>query len=182
MTSALAHWEAFYVIVGSSAAVLTGLQFVVITMVAEFSHRLPTGPRSISAFATPTIVHFCAALLVATVLSAPWTSLSGPAWVLRIAGLVGILYGLLVMVRARQQKEYRPVASDWVWHTALPPVAYATLLVAAITMPDSPEGSLFVIAAASVLLLFIGLHNAWDTVTYVVVQETPGPKGKSRRS
>ena len=184
MTSALTHWEAFYVIVGSSAAVLTGLQFVVITLVAEFSHRLPTGPRSISAFATPTIVHFCAALLVATVLSAPWTSLSGPAWALRIAGFAGILYGLLVIVRARRQTEYRPVASDWIRHTALPPIAYGALLVAGITLPGHTSGSLFVIAAASVLLLFIGIHNSWDTVTYIVVtrREPPNRKGKPRSS
>ena len=74
------------------------------------------------------------------------------------------------------------MASDWIWHTSLPPIAYTTLLVAAITLPGSAEGSLFAIAAASILLLFIGLHNAWDTVTYVVVQETPGPKVKSRSS
>jgi hypothetical protein len=29
------------------------------------------------------------------------------------------------------------------------------------------EGPLFLIAAATVLLLCIGIHNAWDTVTYL---------------
>ena len=33
-TSALKAWENYYVIVGSSAGALTGLQFVVLTMIA----------------------------------------------------------------------------------------------------------------------------------------------------
>src|SRR4051812_768692 len=35
----LAAWESFYVIVGSSAAALTGLQFVVIALIAETARR-----------------------------------------------------------------------------------------------------------------------------------------------
>ena len=70
-TSPLAACESFYVIVGSSAAALTGLQFVVIALVAEIRRRSTTG--QIDAFDTPTIVHFAAALLVSSILSAPGT-------------------------------------------------------------------------------------------------------------
>ena len=56
----LAAWESFYVIVGSSGAALTGLQFVVIVLVAESRRRRTL--REIDAFGTPTIVHFSAAL------------------------------------------------------------------------------------------------------------------------
>jgi hypothetical protein len=58
----LSHWENFYVIVGSSAAALTGLQFVVIALVVDVRRR--SSSREIDAFATPTIVHFCAVLLI----------------------------------------------------------------------------------------------------------------------
>jgi hypothetical protein len=34
----------------------------------------------------------------------------------------------------------------------------------------------FVIAATALLLLFIGIHNAWDTVTYIAVERLPTPK------
>jgi len=30
--------------------------------------------------------------------------------------------------------------------------------------------ALFVIAAIALLLLFLGIHNAWDTVTYVALE------------
>jgi hypothetical protein len=51
-----AAWESFYVIVGSSAGALTGLQFVVITLGAE-KKALGDGGTT-RAFATPTVVHF----------------------------------------------------------------------------------------------------------------------------
>src|SRR2546426_6855544 len=52
----LAAWETFFFLIGSSAAALTGLQFVVIALIAESRRRATT--REIQAFSTPTIVHF----------------------------------------------------------------------------------------------------------------------------
>ena len=68
-------WESFYVIVGSSAAALTGLQFVVIVLGAE--SNVGSSDSVTRAFGTPTIVHFCAVLLLAAVLSAPWPGVAG---------------------------------------------------------------------------------------------------------
>lgn len=51
----LSGWDNFYVIVGSSAAALIGLQFVVITLIAYTQRRSTHG--SIGAFAGPTVVH-----------------------------------------------------------------------------------------------------------------------------
>jgi hypothetical protein len=82
--TALAGWENFYVIVGSSAGALIGLQFVVITLIAEIP-IVRDVERASSAFATPTIVHFGAVLLLSAVISAPWhgitvQQLSGECW------------------------------------------------------------------------------------------------------
>ena len=164
---ALAAWESFYVIVGSSGAALTGLQFVVIALVADTQMR--SSGSVLDAFATPTIVHFCAVLLVSAVLSAPWHTLTGASFALAAMGAAGVVYTALVLRRARRQKGYAPVLEDWIWHVTLPFVAYATLLVAGVLLPRDATDALFAIAAAAVLLLFIGIHNAWDTVTYIVV-------------
>ncbi|HZS29133.1 MAG TPA: hypothetical protein VFB76_18040 [Candidatus Angelobacter sp.] len=77
MESPLAAWENFYVIVGSSAGALTGLQFVVIALIAE--GRTPGSMREIRAFGSPTIVHFCASLLISAILSSPGTRSLAPA-------------------------------------------------------------------------------------------------------
>ena len=109
-------WESFYVIIGSSAAVLIGLQFVAITLSAEIN--TPGGGSVVGAFSTPTIVHFCAVLLIAAILSAPWPGLSGAALVLGACGVAGLVYALIVVRRTRRQTVYVPVLEDWIWHNA----------------------------------------------------------------
>ena len=89
-------WETFYVIVGSSAGALTGLMFVVIALVAEISGS----KRTIDAFGTPTVVHFCAVLFVSAVLSAPWHALSNAGLVLDACGAAGIVYAIMVQIAA----------------------------------------------------------------------------------
>ena len=163
----LAHWESYYVILGSSGAALTGLQFVVIALIAESRQR--SNPTTIGAFGTPTIVHFCSALFVAAVLSAPWRSLGSVAWALCAGGLFGIGYSALVTRRAMTQTDYKPVLEDWVWHTILPFVAYTTLFGSSLAFVRDAEEALFPVAGAVLLLLFIGIHNAWDTVTYLAL-------------
>jgi hypothetical protein len=165
--SPLAAWQSFYVIVGSSGAALTGLQFVVIALIAESRARATA--RQIDAFGTPTIVHFCAVLLVSAILSAPWQGLTNIARVLAVCGLTGVVYGVIVMRRAQLQTGYRPVFEDWLFHAVLPLLSYSSLTIAAILLPGHVAPSLFVIAATALLLLFIGIHNAWDTVTYIAL-------------
>jgi hypothetical protein len=175
--SLLTTWENFYVIIGSAAAALTGLMFVVITLIAGARMRRSSG--SVAAFGTPTVVHFCAALLVAAILSAPWQALWNAGLLLGLSGLGGVTYVVIVLRRARRQTDYQPVLEDWLWHTVFPLVSYTALVVAAIVLPGNPVPALFVIAAVTVLLLFIGIHNAWDTVTYVAV-ELSQPENKSQ--
>jgi hypothetical protein len=162
----LAGWESFYVIVGSSAAALTGLQFVVMALVADTVKR--ASGEQIDAFGTPSIVHFCIALLTSAGLSAPWRSLRSAAILLGVTGLAGLLYAAIVIRRARRQQGYKPVFEDWLWHAALPVVAYAALTGGAITALTHEHEALFVIGTATLLLVFIGIHNAWDTVTFLV--------------
>ena len=161
----LGSWEVFYLIIGASAAALIGLQFVVIAVGAD-SDTLG-GTEAIHAFATPTIVHFGAVLLISAVVTAPWHGPRWPAIGLGLTGAAGILYGLVVVRRARIQTFYVPDLEDWTWHGALPLVAHVTLITGAILFPSHAETALFWIGAAVVLLLFIGIHNAWDSVIYI---------------
>jgi hypothetical protein len=167
--SSLSEWESFYVIVGSSSAALTGLQFVVITLVAGSRRR--SSMREIGAFGTPTVVHFCAVLLISAILSAPWNRLSSAGIAIGLTGLAGLVYTSVVIRRAREQRGYHPVLEDWIWHVILPLIAYGTLLVLGFTLLGHPESWLFIIGAMALLLLFIGIHNSWDTVTYIAVQQ-----------
>src|SRR6266850_1469546 len=119
----LQAWESFYVIVGSSAGALTGLQFVVLTLIGE-SGAVRGRKESITAFGSPNVVHFCAALLVASIASAPWTALVRAGVAVALCGVFGVVYSVIVLRRALRQSGYSPVFEDWLWHTILPMLAY----------------------------------------------------------
>lgn len=172
----LSLWESFYVIVGSSAGALTGLQFVVMAIVSD--SQTTAGQHEIDTFGTPNIVHFCAVLAVSAIISAPWPELNGAAIALALCGALGVAYTLIVFRRAGRPKQYQPVMEDWIFHCALPLFAYVILTVAAAMLPLYHLPALFGIAAFSLLLLFIGIRNAWDTVTYVAVTRSEPPKAE----
>jgi hypothetical protein len=168
----LTGWENFYVIVGSSAGALIGLQFVVMALVADMP-RTQNQAQAGQAFATPTIVNFGTVLLLSAALSAPWHSLTGAALLWGLVGLGGLVYAILVARRLGTQTVYQPVFEDWLFHAVLPIVAYATLSASALAALFNPAGCLFGVATAALLLLFIGIHNAWDAVTYHIFVTKP---------
>jgi hypothetical protein len=166
----LARWANFYVMLGSAAAALTGLQFIVIALVAETRQRKFDYAIGIDAFSSPTIAYFSTVLLVSALMCAPWNGLQAVAALIAVCGAAGAGYSLIVARRAQRVTAYRMVLEDWVWHIALPLAAQATLLAGGLALVRHPSGALFTIAAAALLLLFIGIHNAWDTVTFLVIQ------------
>jgi len=162
--SDFSEWNHFYSIVGSAAAALIGLQFVAMTLIAN---RPSVGaPDAGAAFATPTIVHFGVTLLLSAVVSIPWHETTSGAIVLGIVGVSGVVYSLVVTRRMRAQSVYKPVFEDWLFHCLLPFVAYIMLSVASYVAFSHARPALFLVAIATLMFLFVGIHNAWDGVTY----------------
>lgn len=167
--STLATWQNFYVIVGSSAGALTGLQFVVITLITQT--KAAGNERDLRAFGTPTVIHFCVTLLLSAVMAAPW-----PTWIslgtcLTACGVAGIAYSLQVLFHARKTS-YRPELTDWVWYVAGPLLAHLALLAAAVLIWWNIAGALAIIAVDALGFLFLGVHNAWDTVTFIATRHS----------
>jgi hypothetical protein len=166
----LARWANFYVIVGTSAGALTGLQFVVVTLLAQA--RALNSRHEIRAFGTPTVVHFCASLLISAIMSGPWDAPSHAGICLGALGTAGFAYSLLVLRLARKQTGYAPDAEDWLWYVALPLMAYGALGAAGFLLSQKLRVCLLIVAAVTFLFLLIGIHNAWDTVTYVALKHS----------
>lgn len=163
----LTQWENFYVIVGSAAGALIGLQFVVMTLIASIpSSRVEM--EAGTAFATPSVVHFGAVLLLSAIVSAPWEGFGTVALVWGSAGIAGVIYTLVVIRRLRVQAAYQPVFEDWLFHALLPLAAYVVLAVSGGMAFSLVRPALFLVGGASLVLLFVGIHNAWDAVTYHV--------------
>lgn len=173
----LTEWSNFYVIVGGSAGALIGLQFVVLTLIAQ---RPFVPPEAGAAFATPSVVYFAVALLLSAIGDAPWHAISAIAICWTVVGLGGIVYTFVVARRMRTQKVYRTVFEDWLFHFILPFTAYAMLVVSALITTWHVRPALFIVAAATLMLLFVAIHNAWDAITYHVYAEERGSQKENQ--
>jgi hypothetical protein len=163
----LSEWGNFYTIVGPSAGALIGLQFVVMTLITNMPLTRDEAQAG-DAFTTPTVVHFGAVLLLSAVATVPWGGIVAVAVLWGLVGLCGVVYIVLVARRLRLQTTYRPVLEDRLFHVVLPFAGYALLAVSAGAAFFHPRPTLFVVGAAALLLLFVGIHNAWDLVAYHV--------------
>lgn len=175
--TALSAWTNFYVIVGSAAGALTGLQFVVMSLLA--TEHSGGSAREIRAFGTPTVVLFCAALLISAGMNVPWHSASHFGIFVGACGVAGLWYALATIRHARKA-DYKPDREDWFWYIALPLVSYAGLVAAAILFWGDPASSLDAIATIALVLLCAGIHNAWDTVTFITIRKRNKVKEKAR--
>jgi hypothetical protein len=142
------------------------LAVVVVTLVAEKPVLRAT--EAGAAFATPTIVHFSAVLLVSALIRVPWHSIPPLAALWAVVGLGGVAYELAVARHLRRQTVYSMQFEDWMFHVVLPCGSYAILVGSAVVALIYEREGLFGAAAAGLMLLFIGIHNSWDSIAYHV--------------
>ena len=175
----LAGWDNYYVILGSSAGGLTGLTFVVITLIRDASRVTATG---LNTYVTPTIVHFGGVLALSAFFSMPHQHPSTVSLGLAAGGLAGLIYSALLARRMpRVASNYTPVREDWIFNVILPMVLYACLVLAACLIWRWPEPTLSGVALVALVLLFIGIRNAWDIAAWMTTHPTrPGGGGSDR--
>jgi len=165
----LTGWENFYVILGSAAAGLMGLTFVVIVLIAETGRTSTAGLR---AFVTPTVVHFGTVLGLAAFLSMPRLSMGQIGLGLGVAGIVGIVHFTVIALSMRSVAgTYVPVREDWIWHVILPGLVYVALAVMALCVVIQPAQTLYGVGITTAGLLFIGIHNAWDVAVSISLRK-----------
>jgi hypothetical protein len=176
--SELGLWDSFYMIVGSAAGALVGLQFVVLTLIAERPSAQSADAGA--AFATPTVVHFSVVLFLSALIRAPWRSITWISALWGVAAVAGIAYALVVARRMRTQTAYKPAFEDWLFHAVLPLATYLILGVSALMADAHTRDALFGVGATMLLLLFLGIHNAWDTVSYHLLVYSQKAKSNER--
>lgn len=180
--SLLHNWQNFYVIMGTAAATLTGLMFVVTTLIAGIDTHTDTLNAAVSAFNTPIVMHFCSVLLLAGIFSAPWQTLTSVSLLLGLLSLGTALYMIVVMWRMMRIPDYRSTLEDWAWYFVLPFLAHVALIVAAWILAEDPNRALYIIGAAIILLLLVGIRNAWDMVTFLAVERSHAQNEKRNKN
>jgi FlaA1/EpsC-like NDP-sugar epimerase len=177
--SLLGSWQNFYMIIGTAAATLTGLMFVVTTLIAGIDSHVSILNAAVSAFNTPTVVHFCAVLALAGILSAPWPAFSTLSLLLGLLGLGMVCYLVVVFRRLRRVPHYQSTLEDWTWYMAIPLLAHFLLVVSAFLLTEKPAPALYMVGSAMIILLLVGIRNAWDMVTFLAVERAHSEKKSS---
>jgi hypothetical protein len=170
-------WSNFYYLIGSAAAGLIGLLFVVMTLTAgiERSRAL----RATALYFTPTIVHFSVVFTVSAVTMVPGL---GPRAAAVVFGLVAVL-GLacagraLVGFRRPRRGSEPPHWSDFWLYAALPTVLYLGLAVTAAGVWARAAWATQALAGLLLSLLLLGIRNAWDLVSTMAPGRRIGGSG-----
>jgi hypothetical protein len=176
MSDAVSGWDTFYVIIGSSAAALTGLMFVVVSLTTELRTEAGASAAGVAAYSSPTIVHFCLVILLASVLTSPRHTALSLGISVGVVALIGLGYTAVVIGRIRRVTQYNPVGEDWLWHVVFPLLSYLTLAVCAAFLWRASQWPLYFVAGAALLLVYTGIHNAWDTANWMAINQ--GRSGK----
>ena len=158
-------WRDFYVLLGTAAAGLIGLLFIVVTLTAGADR--PRALRGASLYMTPTVVQFTTVLLISAIATAPLNPATA-RFLLLILGLATSLYAAVNMIRMFTAKEFKPTHwTDPIHYAAAPVVAYLALAGAVVLGWTSPVHWPFAMGAMAVVILLCGIRNAWDLVTWL---------------
>jgi hypothetical protein len=160
-------WSNFYFLIGSAAAGLIGLMFVVVTLTAggERSKAL----RGAALYLTPTIVHFAAVFSISAVTQAPGVAPQEAAVFIggiALAGLACCLRSAHGILRAPQGFE-APHWSDFWLYAGAPAVLYGLLVVASVGVGERWSWSPNAMAVILLILVLLAIRNAWDTITWI---------------
>lgn len=179
MTAQLQSWQNFYMLIGGASATLVGLMFIALSLGSSQLRQADraSATASYNAFLSPTFIHFVYVLVTAVVVLVPTLSQPVLGWMLLLAGLgsLGYLVRYLPFVRERYRTGLVD-RSDLVWYSLMPSVGYILYIDAGIGLLRAATGAptrgsaLDALAAASVLLMVIGVRNAWDLVVFMVLR------------
>jgi hypothetical protein len=160
-------WHEFFLLLGTGAATLVGLMFVAASV---GTHVLDEKNRpALEIFLGPTVVHFCAVLIISILALIPshsWFTLSG---LFALVGVGGLPYSTVIAVRLMHRR-YNVDTTDQLFYALLPMVGYLFVLIAAGMLYMRMVAGLVAAAASLITLLLAGIRNAWDMTLWIVLQ------------
>ena len=168
-------WDNYFLMMGSAGAGLIGLLFVVITLTAGFERG--QAQRGQALYMTPTMVHFAVVLSVSAVAVIPklpragFGCLAGLAFAL---GLINAGRACLGISRPRPNA-IAPHWSDLPLYGIAPALIYVLGLglCAGVYLDVGWSGA--ALATLLLVLLLVGIRNAWDLVISIAPMARSDP-------
>jgi hypothetical protein len=161
-------WDSFYLLIGSAAAALIGLLFVVSTLTTELDRTRAT--RGAKVYMTPTVFHFAVVVVISGMALTPELPEHAVALVVGVPALAGLAYAGVIGVRIGRGAVVPDEEPHWsdVWYYGVAPAAtYVALVATAVGVWTAVSWATYAVGWALMVLLLIGIRNAWDLVTYL---------------
>ncbi len=175
-TAALQGWQSFYQIVGESAATLTGLTFISVTLgVSQLT--VETSPL-VRTFTGRVLESFLSALVISALMCIPAQTCHVLSCELATIGVISLwrsLVLLLIVYHNRLRLRLKP--HHWLWHLSLPWVGSLCVLVSAIGLSRSWPSALDATAFGVLLLVLAGVNNAWEFAVQALLASLQGVDG-----
>jgi len=175
VTDLLHAWHDFYLLVGTASATLVGLMFIAASIGAQIFKEENRG--AMEAFISPTVVHFSTTLFVSIFATVPVHSGLPLTALFVVIGLAGFAFSARVWVQLLIRRSFRVDVIDRLFYALIPCGGHLLVPIAGVTLIMHPELGLDCLAAASLILLFAGIRNAWDMTMWIVIKI---PVGESR--
>lgn len=186
MIAQLQAWQNFYTLIGGASATLAGLMFIAISLGGTrrpTAQERSTAQLAYNAFLSPTYIHFVYVLVTAIVVFVPTLNetVFGAMLVLTGVGSFGYILRHVPFVRERYSTGALD-RSDLVWYELMPAICYVLYLDAGIGLLRAAAGApsrgqaLNALATASILLMVIGVRNAWDLMVFQVMRAFDAPR------
>ena len=121
------------------------------------------------AYATPTLVAFSTVLTISALATVPRHSETSMSLCLALSGIAGLTYSIYNTRQVQSQQGYTYM-SDWAWRHVAPGLDYVALLLTAIVVWLDDAAAMYIVGASAVGMLFIGIHNAWDTAVWIAAE------------
>jgi hypothetical protein len=168
----LHDWHDFYVLVGTASATLVGLMFVAVSIgTSIFNEDRRVG---MTAFITPTVMHFAAGLFTCLLVTIPTQSWQTLGALLGAGAVAGSIYCGRLVVQMIIRHRFEVDLSDRLFYALLPLLGYLLALIAAVLLLMRTPASANLIAAAVLTLLLAGIRNAWDMMVWIVIKTPSG--------
>lgn len=173
MLAPMRGWSDYFFMVGSAAAALIGLMFVVVTLTAGRDRKeLEAGKKL---YTTPIVWHLGVVVVLSGAAVAPALSLQWVGIGTIGIGIIGLIYGIYITTGIfRAQLATNFSGYDACWYGLAPALIYVVISVSGWAMLRDLAWSASTLAAAVMALLLVSIHNEWDLVTYLAPDAPAG--------
>lgn len=170
----LRSWETFYLLLGTAGATLAGLIFVAVTVAERITDRERVS--ILRAHLDPALLALLLVVILSACLLIPHLTRPVLAALLLMAGTGTLGYMGVVLRSLHRGQDIHWDASDWTWYAAAPLLGGTLLLISGVlTLTAQAHAATTLTGVTLLLLLIMGVRNAWDLVTFSVKVNAPDP-------